>query len=161
MYPSERASTMLQRIATLSSQSSATGAAAGSSDGVRQRRTPAGSASGSASTSSSAAHAKAKPEKKKATATPLTRKYTSEQFDSAQRVLLAKSHYEVLGVERSSDAASIKKVYRKLAMKLHPDKNPAPNAAAAFKGKRQSATVERTGNARPAYAVEGTKEDKE
>jgi len=32
-------------------------------------------------------------------------------------------HYEVLGVERDADAATIKKAHRKLALKLHPDKN--------------------------------------
>ena len=33
-------------------------------------------------------------------------------------------YYEALGIERSADAAAIKKAYRKAAMKYHPDKNP-------------------------------------
>lgn len=32
--------------------------------------------------------------------------------------------YEVLGVERTADGQTIKKAYRRLAMKWHPDKNP-------------------------------------
>lgn len=43
-------------------------------------------------------------------------------------------YYESLGVERSVDAARLKGVYRKLAMKFHPDQNPDnPEAEKKFK----------------------------
>ncbi|MBC85684.1 MAG: molecular chaperone DnaJ [Bdellovibrionaceae bacterium] len=37
--------------------------------------------------------------------------------------------YNILGVERSADEATIKKAYRKQAMKFHPDKNPGDKEA--------------------------------
>lgn len=64
---------------------------------------------------------------------------TPAQRELVASILKKKSYYEVLGVERDSSEDDIKRSYKKLALKLHPDKNTAPRSDEAFKGRASHA----------------------
>jgi molecular chaperone DnaJ len=63
-----------------------------------------------------------------------------------------RDYYEVLGVDKGADAESIKKAYRKMAIKYHPDKNPNdPSAEEKFKEAAEAYEVLSNPEKRSAY----------
>ncbi len=63
-----------------------------------------------------------------------------------------RDYYEVLGVERGASEAELKKAYRRLAMKHHPDRNPGDKAAEdAFKEANEAYEVLSDASKRQAY----------
>lgn len=50
-----------------------------------------------------------------------------------RRVCKSDCYYSVLGVDKQADASALKKAYRKLALKMHPDKCNLTGAEEAFK----------------------------
>ena len=66
--------------------------------------------------------------------------------------MIKTDYYEVLGVPRDAEADDIKKAYRKLAMKYHPDRNPGDKGAEdRFKEAAEAYEVLRNGEKRQIY----------
>ena len=63
-----------------------------------------------------------------------------------------RDYYEVLGIERGAQEGEVKKAYRRLAMKFHPDRNPDdPSAEEKFKEATEAYEVLTDAEKREAY----------
>ena len=64
----------------------------------------------------------------------VTNKYITWKQMFFFRIKKCKDYYEMLGVSKDCTEEDLKKAYRKVALKMHPDKNHAPGSTDAFKG---------------------------
>ncbi|KAG1330088.1 chaperone protein dnaJ 49 [Cocos nucifera] len=98
-------------------------------DGAAAPGNPGEEPEGSASASSSSAARTAA----KTSSEGSSRAYTEEQITIVRQIKMKKDYYQILGLERGSAVEDVRKAYRKLSLKVHPDKNKAPGAEEAFK----------------------------
>lgn len=84
--------------------------------------------------------------------------YTEEQISIVRQIKKKKDYYEILGVEKSCTVEDIRKAYRKLSLKVHPDKNTAPGAEEAFKSVSKAFQCLTNEDSRKKYDVVGSDE---
>ncbi|KAJ7571363.1 hypothetical protein O6H91_01G160900 [Diphasiastrum complanatum] len=62
-----------------------------------------------------------------------TMEATAEQIHIVRRINKTKDYYEILGLAKGCSEEEVRKAYRKISLKVHPDKNKAAGAEEAFK----------------------------
>ncbi|MCI4384449.1 hypothetical protein PGIGA_G00038740 [Pangasianodon gigas] len=115
LFPTDKAHALLESLQQNGYASTHSGSA-GDSEGPEENQSSANNHSAAEETRSESAKA-----------------YTTEQADAVKRIKQCKNYYEILGVQKDASDDDLKKAYRKLALKFHPDKNHAPGATEAFK----------------------------
>ncbi|XP_078432363.1 dnaJ heat shock amino-terminal domain protein (DUF1977) [Wolffia australiana] len=90
---------------------------------------------------------------------PSSREYSEEQVSIIRQIKRQKDYYEMLGVERNCTVEDVRKAYRKLSLKVHPDKNKAPGAEEAFKAVSKAFQCLNNEEKRRTYDANGTEEE--
>jgi DnaJ family protein B protein 12 len=76
---------------------------------------------------------KDKPGRVKEDGLNVEKNYTEENVKLIREIKGKSDYYSILGLEKSCSVEEIRKAYRKLSLKVHPDKNKAPGSEDAFK----------------------------
>ena len=74
-------------------------------------------------------------------------------------IINKKDYYDILGVSRDVNEEDLRRSYKKLAVKFHPDKNQAPHADDAFKKISHAFTCLNDKEKRAFYDKYGTEEE--
>jgi tetratricopeptide (TPR) repeat protein len=88
-----------------------------------------------------------------------TTKGTPEQDRECAEILKIKDYYQILGVQKTANEDEIKRAYKKLAIRFHPDKNQSEHAADAFKKISHAFTHLKEPEKREFYDKHGTEEE--
>ncbi|KAG2242227.1 hypothetical protein Bca52824_095928 [Brassica carinata] len=107
---------------------------------LRQRGSSSSTAAGSSSSSSSSVS------------------FTEEQRAIVREIKSKKDYYEILGLGKTCSVEDMRKAYRKLSLKVHPDKNKAPGSEEAFKSVSKAFQCLSNEDARRKYDVSGSDE---
>ena len=75
-----------------------------------------------------------------------------------KEMLSKKDFYDILGVSKNSTEDEMKKAYRKLALKYHPDKNKTPGSQEVFRKVAQAYDCLSNQEKREKYDRYGTEE---
>ncbi|KAK7292062.1 hypothetical protein RIF29_07725 [Crotalaria pallida] len=83
---------------------------------------------------------------------------TEEQVSLVREIKRKRNYYDILGLEKSCTVEDVRKAYRKLSLKVHPDKNKAPGAEEAFKAVSKAFQCLSDDESRKKYGLAGEDE---
>ena len=88
-----------------------------------------------------------------------SREYSDEQVKIVRQIKGQKDYYQILGLERDCTVEDVKKAYKKISLKVHPDKNKAPGAEEAFKAVSKAFQCLSNEEKKRSYDVSGSEEE--
>jgi len=85
--------------------------------------------------------------------------HENNEDSECKNILNKKNYYEILGLNNDASEEEIRKSYKKLAVKFHPDKNKSKFASDAFKKIAHSFTVLSNKEKKDNYDKYGTEDE--